>query len=103
MPDRPFQDPTSGEFIMAKPNLTMDGRTADSPDNAQGTYFFMFNDSGTYFLRKLPSVDPGTALTPDVLIDRARMAKVKVSDRRSLTTATFTARPASPNGSAKAF
>ncbi len=32
MPDRPFQDPTSGEFIMAKPNLTMDGRTAGSPD-----------------------------------------------------------------------
>src|SRR5262245_25736724 len=82
MPDRPFQDPTSGEFIMAKPNLTMDGRTAGSPDNAQGTYFFMFNDSGTYFLRKLPSVEPGTALTPDVLIERARMSKVKVSDRR---------------------
>jgi hypothetical protein len=82
MPDRPFQDPTSSEFIMAKPNLTMDGRTAGSPDNAQGTYFFMFNDSGTYFLRKLPSVDPGTALTPDVLIARARIAKVKVSDQR---------------------
>jgi hypothetical protein len=83
MPDRPFQDPKSGDFIMAKPNLTMDGRTAGSPDNAQGTYFCMFNDSGTYFLRKLPSVDPGTALTPDVLIERARMAKVKVLDRRA--------------------
>ena len=39
---------------MAKPNLTMAGRTAGSPDNAQGTHFFLINDSGTYFLRKLP-------------------------------------------------
>src|SRR6516162_6736496 len=57
MPDRPFQDPTSGDFIMAKPNLTMEGRTAGSPDNAQGTYFFMINDEGTYFIRKLLPAD----------------------------------------------
>jgi hypothetical protein len=37
MPDRPFQDPTNNDFVMAKPNLTMEGRTAGSPDNAQGT------------------------------------------------------------------
>ncbi len=54
MPDRPFADPRNGEPIMAKPNLTMTGRTAGSPDNAQGTHFFLINDSGTYFLRKLP-------------------------------------------------
>lgn len=82
MPDRPFQDPQTGDFVMAKPNLTMDGRTAGSPDNAQGTYFFMINDSGTYFLRKLPSADPPTALTPETLIERARQAKVKILDRR---------------------
>jgi hypothetical protein len=82
MPDRPFQDPASGDFIMAKPNLTMDGRTAGSPDNAQGTYFFMLNDSGTYLIRKLPSVASQTALTPQTLIERARLAKVKVLDRR---------------------
>ena len=82
MPDRPFQDPTSGDFIMAKPNLTMDGRTAGSPDNSQGSSFFMINDSGTYFIRKLPSVDPATALTPQILVDRARLAKAKVLDRR---------------------
>jgi len=82
MPDRPFQDSTSGDFVMAKPNLTMDGRTAGSPDNAQGTSFFMINDSGTYFIKKLPSVDPQTALTPQALIDRARLAKVTVLDRR---------------------
>jgi hypothetical protein len=86
MPDRPFQDPTSGDFIMAKPNLTMEGRTAGSPDNAQGTYFFMINDEGTYFIRKLLPADPAVALTPQVLIDRARQAKVKVLDRRIDTT-----------------
>jgi hypothetical protein len=82
MPDRPFEDPESGEFVMAKPNLTMDGRTAGSPDNAQGTYFFMINDSGTFFLRKLPSLDPPGALTPETVIERARQAKVKILDRR---------------------
>src|SRR5215472_8886109 len=54
MPDRPLQDPNNNEFIMAKPNLSMEGRSAGSPDNAQGTHFFMINDSGTYFLRRLP-------------------------------------------------
>jgi hypothetical protein len=82
MPDRPFQDPTSGDFIMAKPNLTMDGRTAGSPDNAQGTYFFMINDSGTYFLKKLPSVNGQIALTPQSLVQQATLAKVKVLDKR---------------------
>ena len=82
MPDRPFQDPDSGEVIMAKPSLTMDGRTAGSPDNAQGTYFFMINDSGTYFIRKLPLADGASVLNPAVLIERARRAKVKMLDRR---------------------
>jgi hypothetical protein len=36
MPDRPFEEPATGEAVMAKPNLTMDGRTAGSPDNAPG-------------------------------------------------------------------
>ena len=48
MPDRPFSDPRDHKPIMAKPNLNMAGRTAGSPDNAQGTYFFMINDTGTY-------------------------------------------------------
>jgi hypothetical protein len=82
MPDRPFQDSTSGDFIMAKPNLTMDGRTAGSPDNAQGTYFFMINDGGTYFLKKVPSVNRQIALTPQSLVQQARLAKVKVLDKR---------------------
>ena len=59
MPDRPFADPRTGKPIMAKPNLNMVGRTAGSPDNAQGTHFFLINDSGTYFLRKLPPPEDG--------------------------------------------
>ena len=81
MPDRPFYDPSSGAPIMAKPNVNMVGRTAGSPDNAQGTSFFLINDSGTYFLRKLPPVD-GDPLDPALLLERAEMAKVKLLDHR---------------------
>src|SRR5260370_3124767 len=61
MPDRPFADPRDHKPIMAKPSLNMVGRTPGSPDNAQGTHFFMINDTGTYFLRKLPPPEVGTA------------------------------------------
>src|SRR5437867_200130 len=84
MPDRPFNDPRDGKPIMAKPNVNMPGRTAGSPDNAQGTHFFMINDSGTYFLRKLPldgNAD-GDPFDPDRLLKRAEMAKVKLLDQR---------------------
>jgi hypothetical protein len=81
MPDRPFEDPATGDPIMAKPNLTMVGRAAGSPDNAQGTSFFMINDSGTYFIRKLPLTD-NADLSASTLIEQARKAKVKILDRR---------------------
>ncbi|GAA4990157.1 hypothetical protein HD597_007976 [Nonomuraea thailandensis] len=81
MPDRPFEDPRDGDPIMAKPNLTMAGRTAGSPDNAQGTHFFMINDTGTYYLRKLPPA-ADLPFTAESLIERARQAKVRVLDRR---------------------
>ena len=83
MPDRPFFDPRTDEPIMAKPNLNMVGRTAGSPDNAQGTHFLMINDTGTYYLRKLPPDDSGASvLDPDALLARAAQAKVKLMDRR---------------------
>ncbi len=83
MPDRPFADPRNGKPIMAKPNLNMAGRTAGSPDNAQGTHFFLINDSGTYFLRKLPPVTNGASpFDPAVLIARADEAKVRILDHR---------------------
>ena len=83
MPDRPFADPRDGKPIMAKPNLNMAGRTAGSPDNAQGTHFLLINDTGTYYLRNLPPSDDGhDALNPDALIARAAMAKVKLLSHR---------------------
>jgi nitroreductase len=82
MPDRPLQDPSSGQFIMAKPSLTMHGRTSGSPDNAQGTHFIMINDSGTYFLRKPPAPDVAAELIADLLIERARQAKVQLLPKR---------------------
>ncbi|GAA2623811.1 hypothetical protein GCM10010425_19050 [Streptomyces spororaveus] len=81
MPDRPFEDPRDHTPIMAKPNLNMTGRTAGSPDNAQATHFFMINDSGTYYLRKLPP-SRDHAFDPDTLIGRARRSKVRVLDHR---------------------
>lgn len=82
MPDRPFEEPATGKPVMAKPNLTMVGRTAGSPDNAQGTHFFLINDSGTYFLRKLPPFEAGDPFDPDTLLARAAEAKVKILDKR---------------------
>jgi hypothetical protein len=84
MPDRPFADPRNGEPIMAKPNLTMVGRTAGSPDNAQGTHFFLINDTGTYFLRKLPPPEGEQASVFDeqTLLARAAQAKVRLLDHR---------------------
>jgi len=81
MPDRPFEDPRDGKPIMAKPNLTMAGRTAGSPDNAQGTHFFMIDDTGTYYLRKLPPA-PQEPFTAETLVARAAQSKVKVLDHR---------------------
>ncbi len=81
MPDRPYEDPRDGTPIMAKPNLTMSGRTAGSPDNAQGTHFFLINDTGTYYLRKLPPT-PEAPFDADTLVARARQTKVKVLDER---------------------
>ena len=83
MPDRPFADPRNHQPIMAKPNLNMVGRTAGSPDNAQGTHFLMINDTGTYYLRKLPPDQSGASvLDADALVSRASEAKVKLMDRR---------------------
>src|SRR5260370_34652653 len=80
MPDRPFSDPRDHKPIMAKPDLNMAGRTAGSPDNAQGTHLFMINDTGTYFLRKLPPPQDGTApvFDAETLLDRAAQAKVRL-------------------------
>jgi hypothetical protein len=61
------------------------GRAASSPDNAQGTHFFLINDSGTYFLRRPEDADPfyfEDGVTAAKLIASAEKCKVKVLDRR---------------------
>jgi hypothetical protein len=81
LPDRPFESP-SGEKILGTPNLNFPGRAAGSTDNCQATHFFMFNDSGSYFLKRLDNIDPTEPITPDVLIRRAAQSKVKIADKR---------------------
>jgi hypothetical protein len=81
MPDRPFQD-DKGNKILGTPNLTMFGRAAGSPDNAQATHFFLINDTGTYFLKRLDPPDSPLLFTPEELIRRAELCKHKVLDGR---------------------
>jgi hypothetical protein len=83
LPDRPFQD-AQKRPILGTPNLSFVGRAAGSTDNSQPTSFFMINDSGTYFLRKLKpdEVNPEAPTTPEEMIRRAELAKVRVLDKR---------------------
>src|SRR5580658_3665642 len=57
LPDRPFQSPT-GQNILGTPNINFPGRAAGSTDNAQGTYFFLINDTGAYLLQRVEPKDP---------------------------------------------
>ena len=67
LPDRPFESST-GEKILGTPNLNFPGRAAGSTDNCQATSFFLLNDTGTYFLKRLDGVDPTVPVTPDLLV-----------------------------------
>jgi len=81
LPDRPFET-TTGEKILGTPNINFQGRAAGSTDNAQATHFFLFNDTGTYFLKRLEKVDPTEPVTPELLVHRAKASKVKILDKR---------------------
>ena len=81
LPDRPFESPT-GEKILGTPNLNFPGRAAGSTDNCQATSFFLLNDTGTYFLKRLDGVDPTVPVTPDLLVQRARQSKVQLFNKR---------------------
>ena len=81
LPDRPFQSPT-GENILGTPNINFAGRAAGSTDNAQGTHFFLINDTGVYLLKRVEPADPGELVTPEVLMARAEQSKVKILDKR---------------------
>jgi hypothetical protein len=81
MPDRPFQD-EKGVNIQGTPSIHMTGRTAGSADNAQNTHFFLINDSGTYYLRRLPPPDTKDWFTPENLLARAEATKHRIFDHR---------------------
>jgi hypothetical protein len=83
LPDRPFEDEQK-QPILGTPNLSFAGRAAGSTDNSQPTSFFLINDSGTYFLRKLKpgEVDLAAPPTPEEMIRRAQIAKVRVLAER---------------------
>jgi hypothetical protein len=84
MPDQPFTTP-SGEPLVGSPMVEVNGRAASSPDNAQGTHFFLLNDTGTYFLRRPTDVDPSyfqDGITAAKLIAYAEKCKVRVLDHR---------------------
>jgi hypothetical protein len=85
LPDRPFEDNSQPpEKILGTPNLSFMGRSAGSTDNCQATSFFLINDSGTYFLRRLKpaEVKPEAPATPEEMIRRAELSKVRVQDTR---------------------
>jgi hypothetical protein len=82
MPDRPFEETPNGAKILGTPNLLMPGRAAGSPDNAQATHFFLINDTGTYYLRRLPPLDAEVELTAELLVERATASKQLILGRR---------------------
>lgn len=81
LPDRPFES-TTGEKILGTPNINFFGRAAGSTDNCQATHFFLFNDSGAFFLKRLKPADPSEPFTPEVLLRRAEESKVRILDKR---------------------
>jgi hypothetical protein len=74
LPDRPFQD-DKGRAILGTPNLNMVGRAAGSTDNAQATHFFLINDEGTYFLKRLQAPPAPWHPSGNELIERAAQCK----------------------------
>jgi hypothetical protein len=85
MPDLPLQTP-DGQPLLGSPMIALAGRAASSPDNAQGTHFFLLNDSGTYLLRRPPDLIPlapsAGPCDPEQLIASAEACKVRLLDKR---------------------
>ena len=52
--DNPYET-TDGRSLLGTPLIEARGRAAGSPDNAQSTHFFMWNDEGTYLLKAPPA------------------------------------------------
>ncbi len=85
MPDDPTER-GDHQHLLGSPMLELAGRAGSSPDNAQATYFFLMNDSGTYFLRCPEGLKPPPfvdgQLEPNSLIDYVARCKARVLDKR---------------------
>ena len=82
--DNPYQT-TDGQPLLGTPLIEARGRAAGSPDNAQSTHFFMWNDEGTYLLKTPAEPSPAAdvrTMSADELIAHAERCKVKVKDGR---------------------
>jgi hypothetical protein len=82
--DNPYET-TDRKPLLGTPLLEATGRSAGSPDNAQSTHFFMWNDEATYLLKRPdgpgPQADVRTMSAED-LIAHAERCKVKVGEGR---------------------
>lgn len=82
--DNPYET-AGGKPLLGTPCVEGTGRAAGSPDNAQSTVFLMWNDEGTYLLKKpsgpAPHGDVRTMSEAD-LIAHAERCKVKIKDGR---------------------
>jgi len=83
--DNPYET-TEGKPLLGTPLIESRGRAAGSPDNAQSTHFFMWNDEGTYLLKTPPAgggpLPDVRTMSADELIVHAEKCKVKVKDGR---------------------
>jgi hypothetical protein len=82
--DNPYET-ADGKPLLGTPCVEGSGRAAGSPDNAQSTVFFMWNDQGTYMLKRPDDPGPGAnvrTMSPEDLITHAERCKVKVKDGR---------------------
>jgi hypothetical protein len=85
MPDLPLAT-TDGQPLDGSPMIELQGRSASSPDNAQGTHFFLINDSGTFLLRRpaesTPPVLAEGQVDAEALVAYAEKCKVRVLPTR---------------------
>jgi hypothetical protein len=82
--DNPYQT-ADGAPLFGTPLLEVRGRSAGSPDNAQSTVFFMWNDEGTYLLKASANDIPAPrveTMTADDLIAYVARFKIKIKDGR---------------------
>jgi len=82
--DNPYET-SDGKPLLGTPLMEATGRAAGSPDNAQSTHFFMWNDEGTYLLKRPDGPTPRgdvRTMSADDLIAHAERCKIKIQDGR---------------------